>query len=126
MKRYIRSHAFALVDEFMKYHEDFDNYHRNPSGFDNMYKILSKYGSEDEDVDEVFNRASKEDQLKMIELIKPCPKFGQDGYAKFLYNQALDGAVTNASRDYCKGVVDMMKALLAEGYIVNEDEFEED
>ena len=36
-----------------------------------MYDILSQYRTEDEDVDIIFQRAPKEDQIKMINLITP-------------------------------------------------------
>ena len=61
----------TLLDEFMSYHEDPDNYRSNESGFEKMYEILDKYGTEDEDVDEVFDRATEADQIRMINLIKP-------------------------------------------------------
>ena len=62
----------SLVDTFMKYHEDADNYRSNTNGFDKMYKILKKYVvMPDENVDEIFLRAPEEDQKKMIELITP-------------------------------------------------------
>ena len=63
--------ASSLLDEFMKYHEDLNNYENNRSGFDKMYEILDKYGTENEDVDTVFVRAPYQDQKRMIELIKP-------------------------------------------------------
>ena len=63
--------ASSLVDEFMKYHEDVDNQYNNEYGFQEMYKILEKYGHENEPVDKVFVRAPEDDQKRMIELIKP-------------------------------------------------------
>lgn len=60
----------TLLDEFMAYHEDPDNYRTNEAGFEKMYEILDKYGTEDEDVDEIFNRASEADQIRMVNLIK--------------------------------------------------------
>ena len=63
--------ASSLVDEFMKYHEDEDNHYNNEYGFHEMYKILEKYGHENEPVDKVFVRAPEDDQKRMIELIKP-------------------------------------------------------
>lgn len=119
MKRYIKA---SKVSEFLKYYEDADNYSRNPDGFDKMYDILSKYGDENETVDVVFERATPEDQDKMIELIKPELKFGQDGYARKLYHDALEGNVTNGNAEYCQGIVDTIEALMAEGW-VDEDAF---
>lgn len=60
-----------LTEVFLKYHEDADNFRANQSGFDAMYEILSKYGDIDEYVDEVFKRAPREEQLKMVSLITP-------------------------------------------------------
>ena len=60
-----------LTEVFLKYHEDADNFRANQSGFDAMYEILSKYGDPDEYVDEVFKRAPREEQLKMVSLITP-------------------------------------------------------
>ena len=63
--------ASSLVDEFMKYHEDADNQYNNEYGFREMYKILNKYGDENESVDKVFVRAPEAEQKRMIKLIKP-------------------------------------------------------
>lgn len=60
-----------LLELFLKYHEDNDNYIDNPEAFDRMYKILDKYGDEDEDVNKIFVRAPYEDQVKMVNLITP-------------------------------------------------------
>ena len=60
-----------LLELFLKYHEDNDNYIDNKEAFDRMYKILDKYGDEDEDVNKVFVRAPYEDQVKMVNLITP-------------------------------------------------------
>ena len=65
----------SLVDIFMQYHEDSSNYHNNPEGYDSVYAILDKYGSEDEDVDEVFLRASEDEQKEMIDLIRPRDEY---------------------------------------------------
>lgn len=63
--------ASTKVDEFMRYHEDPDNYGINSGSFDRMYSILDKYGDASEDVDVVFRRATEEDQDRMIDLIRP-------------------------------------------------------
>lgn len=55
----------------MKYHEDENNHYNNEYGFSEMYKILDKYGDENESVDKVFVRAPEAEQKRMIELIKP-------------------------------------------------------
>lgn len=120
MKKYVRA---TRVDEFMKYHEDPDNYASNNDGFDKMYDILNKYGTENEDVDAVFKRATPEDQKRMIELIKPGYKYGQQGYARDLYYKALECDLDNA--EYCRGVVDAIEALFAEGW-VDEQNFRTD
>lgn len=59
------------LDEFIEYHDDPDNFRENEAGFNAMYDILSKYGSEDEDVDVVFERASDADKKAMLDLIRP-------------------------------------------------------
>lgn len=122
MKKIIKA---SLVSDFMRYHEDRDNYASNNAGFDKMYDILNKYGDEDEDVDVVFKRAPREDQLKMIELIKPHSKYGTKQYAREMYYNALEGDIENASGEYCQGVVDAIDALFAGGWL-REDEFRTD
>lgn len=76
MKKYVKSSSDSnsLLDEFMRYHEDPDNYEKNRDGFDKVYSILDKYGTENENVDEVFVRAPENVQRRMIELIKPKDK----------------------------------------------------
>lgn len=73
MKKYVKSSSDSnsLVDEFIRYHEDRDNYENNRDGFDKVYSILDKYGTENENVDEVFVRAPENVQRRMIELIRP-------------------------------------------------------
>lgn len=61
----------SMTQEFMKYHDSAENYHSNKDGFNQMYTILDQYGSDDEDVDVVFDRATEEDKKRMLELIKP-------------------------------------------------------
>lgn len=120
MKTQIRA---SLESEFLRYHEDDDNYARNQAGFDAMYDILSKYGSEEERVDEVFKRATLEDQQKMVELITPGPRHpGDRGYAQKLYYDALEGEY---GTEYGRGMVDAIEALMAEGWI-SESEFRTD
>jgi len=69
MKRYIRS---SLVDEFLKYHEDGENYNRNPEGFNKVYDILDKYTDDlNEPVDVTFVKATPKDQMRMVSLIRP-------------------------------------------------------
>lgn len=113
----------SLVDTFMKYHEDIDNAYRNEAGFDKMYRILDKYGDENESVDVVFQRATPEDQKEMIKLITPGTRYpGEKGYAQKMYYDALEGEY---GREYGKGIVDAIEALFAEGWI-KEDEFRTD
>ena len=117
--------ASTKLDEFMRYHEDPNNYPSNEDGFNKMYDILNEYGTENEDVDVVFKRATPEDQDKMIALIKPRPKFGSKEYARKLYYDALEGSIENASSDYCSGVEDAIEALFAGGWL-DENEFRTD
>ena len=107
----------SKLSTFLKYHEDPNNYNNNESGFDKMYKILNKYGDEEESVDVVFPRATPEDQDRMIELIKPGYKFGQKGYAQDMYYKALECEIENADPEYCNGVSDFFDALVAEGWL---------
>ena len=67
----MKKQAKDLVDIFMEYHEDPENWRNNRIGFDRMYEILMEYGDEDEYVDEVFKRAPVEKQREMIDLIQP-------------------------------------------------------
>ena len=119
MKRYVKA---SLADEFERYHEDRDNYLNNPDGFDRMYDILNQYAEdENEDVREAFKRAPIEDQRRMVDLIKPQPKFGSREYPREMYYRALDCDIDNASAEYCKGVVDAIEALFAGGWVSEED-----
>ena len=117
MKRMIKA---SLLSDFTRYHEDADNYHSNPEGFDAMYDILNQYGSDEEDVREVFKRAPYEVQVKMVDLIKPRPKFGSREYARQLYRDALDNNLDDGNVDYCQGVVDAVDALIAGGWFSGE------
>ena len=117
MKRYVKA---SLVDEFLKYHDDETNYYNNEEGFNKMYDILEKYDDSNgnDTVDVAFRKAPLEEQLEMIELIKPSPKLGQDGYAREFYQKAVNedfGDDTN--RDYCEGVRDAFEALFEERII---------
>ena len=109
--------ANSLVDTFMKYHEDEYNYANNPSGFDKMYAILEKYGDESEDVGTVFQRATPEDQQKMIKFITPNIP-GVTGYSASLYQGAL---MQDRPTYYEQGLLDAFQALLDEGLISEED-----
>ena len=65
-----------LVDKFMEYHEYPGNYDDNMEAFDKVYDMLDTYAKEDENpdnmtVDELFVRAPRSEQEKMIKLIKP-------------------------------------------------------
>ncbi len=117
----------SKLSTFLKYHEDEDNYAANPDGFDKMYSILEKYDNSNgnDPVDIPFQKATPEDQDRMIALIKPGYKFGQKGYAQDMYYRALDMDIDNADPEYCKGVVDAIEALFAEGWI-DENKFRTD
>lgn len=126
MKRAIKA---SKVDEFLKYHEDPLNYDKNPEGFDKMYEILDKYGNENEDVGDVFERASAEDQDRMINLIKPKILSLKDKeYAKKLYQGALNGRLPDElgydeySGEYLNGIKDTIDILFEGGWL-NESDF---
>lgn len=59
MKRYIRSES--LVDTFLRYHDDPNNYPNNEDNFDKMYAILEKYDDSNgnDTVDVAFNKATR-------------------------------------------------------------------
>lgn len=107
----------SLEEKFLRYHDDVSNYQRNERGFNAMYEILKKYGNDSETVDIPFRRASREDQLKMIELITPKLEEGNSGYAKLLLEEAKTGYINGepVSKDYCDGIISFYEALSAEG-----------
>lgn len=129
MKKYIKA---SKVDLFLKYHDDENNYYNNKNNFDRMYSILEKYDDSNgnDPVDVAFEKATPEDQDRMLALITPQPKLGQSGYALRLYNYVIDPRHSSdtyfehLSSDYCLGVADMVKALIAEGYL-DPTEFED-
>lgn len=129
MKRVIK--ASSKVDTFLLYHDDEQNWEKNQDGFIEMYKILDKYDDSNGNntVDVAFEKATPEDQDKMIALITPKARFGQKGYARRLVRYAedprgsADTFFEHLSNDYCEGVVDVVKAMIAEG-LIDEDYFE--
>ena len=88
MKKYVKSSSDlnSLVDEFIRYHEDPDNYEKNRDGFDKVYSILDKYGTENENVDEVFVRAPENVQRRLVDLIRPKDNI----YAEDINIQSFD------------------------------------
>jgi len=111
MKRMITA---SLLDTFMKYHEDADNYSRNRDGFDKMYEILDHYGNENEDVDVVFSRATPADQERMVQLIKPDPEVGSVEWFQNLYHSNVIEKLNG--RQYAEGFSDALFALSEMGY----------
>ena len=123
MKKVIK--AASLLDKFLEYHDDENNMMGNESGFNRMYAILDKYDDSNgrDTVDIPFMKATPEDQRKMVELITPGPRRpGDKGYAQKLYYDALEGEY---GKEYGRGMVDAIEALMAEGWI-NESEFRTD
>lgn len=112
MKRMITA---SLLDTFMKYHEDEDNYSRNRDGFDKMYEILNHYGNEDEDVDVVFSRATPADQERMVALINPGPEVGSVDWFRDLYHRNVIEKMNG--RQYAEGFQDALFALSELGYV---------
>lgn len=88
MKKYVKSSSDSnsLLDEFLRYHEDPDNYEKNRDGFDKVYSILDKYGTENETVDEVFVRAPENVQRRLVDLIRPKDNI----YAEDINIQSFD------------------------------------
>lgn len=125
MKKVIK--AASLLDKFLEYHDDENNWTTNRNGFDKMYAILEKYDDSNgnDTVDVAFMKATPEDQQKMVELITPGPRHpGERGYAKLFYNKVISGDYEDVSYDYIDGVQDLFSALVQEGYI-NAADFEE-
>lgn len=72
MKRVINA-ASQRAEEFGRLHDSAD-YHDHVQTFDKIYNILDKYGSENEGVHEVFDKASPEDQDTLMKLVKSMHK----------------------------------------------------
>ena len=114
--------ASTKLDEFMRYFTNEHNEVNNQNGFDRMYDILSKYEDmsknpdELENVDVVFERATPEDQDRMIELIRPFPEEGTIEAARQLYYDALE-----SNDEYSQGVKDAFAALIDCGLIHRSD-----
>lgn len=66
MKRYIRASS-ASAQRFGDLH-DSGNYEKYRAVYDEIYEILEQYGTENDNVDIVFDRASKEDQRRLMQL----------------------------------------------------------
>lgn len=114
MKKYIK--AKSLVDTFLKYHDDMDNYRSQEGNFDKAYEILDKYGdSDDYDVREAFLKANPDEQNEIVRLITPKAKYGEKGYSKVLYTNAKGN--TSGDIMYNQGIVRPFESLAKEGYI---------
>ena len=66
----------SLVDTFLRYHDDAENYKNQEVNYDELYDRLSKYAKpgenpEDMNVDELFVRATPAEQAYMVRLISP-------------------------------------------------------
>lgn len=118
MKKYVKSSSDSnsLLDEFMRYHEDFDNYRKNRDGFDKVYSILDKYGTENETVDEVFVRAPENIQRRLVDLIRPkdninIQSFDLDSIMKDKVQRRIYGKMLNLVDDavepWLQGVLDL-------------------
>lgn len=114
MKKYIR--AKSLVDIFLDYHDDMDNYHSQEGNFEKAYEILDKYeDSDDYDIRQAFLKADPDDQNEIIRLITPKAKYGEKGYSKLLYTDAKEN--TSGNTMYNQGIVRAFESLAKEGYI---------
>ena len=120
MKRYIRSES--LVDTFLRYHDDPNNYAHNEDGFDQMYAILEKYDDSNgnDTVDVAFNKATREDQLKMIELINPEAKKRSKDEARAEFSEKL-GRCYARRNGYDDGFMDAVDLLEELGLINTKD-----
>lgn len=66
----------SLVDTFIQYHDDEENYNHQAMNYDKLYDMLNAYAKpgenpEDMDVDKLFVRAPETEQRAMIALIDP-------------------------------------------------------
>lgn len=66
----------SLVDTFLQYHDDEENYKHQDMNYDKLYDMLNAYAKpgenpEDMDVDKLFVRAPETEQRAMIALIDP-------------------------------------------------------
>lgn len=118
MKKYVNSSSDSnfLLDEFMRYHEDPDNYEKNRDGFDKVYSILDKYGTENETVDEVFVRVPENVQRRLVDLIRPkdninIQSFDLDSIMKDKVQRRIYGKMLNLVDDavepWLQGVLDL-------------------
>jgi hypothetical protein len=61
-----------LIEQFMSIHEKPST--RFNKNLKKVYEMLDKYGTEKEDVDKVFNRATLKEKLEMVKLLKEGSK----------------------------------------------------
>ena len=98
--------ASSDSEKFLAWHDDPNNY--SEDRFDRIYAILDKYGTEDELVDEIFERATTEDQCKLLELAKPVATSGSAQYIIEKYREAYN----NPNDDYFNGWLDAINAMI--------------
>lgn len=114
MKRQVT--ASSMSEEFLKWHDDENNYHQHPEDYDKVYTILNKYGDESESVDEVFEKASYEDQREMLRLIKPKKQDAQYGTIEYVIsNYHAAHAHDLYEPAYADGWADAVDALIDAG-----------
>lgn len=114
MKKVIKA---SRASEFARLYNSGD---ASPNAYRAIDNILFQYGDENEDIRDVFERASELEQDKMLALIKPHLRLGQRGYSAQLYRQALRGDIEG--EEYCDGISDMIHALITEG-LLDKNEF---
>ena len=60
----------SLAEQFIKFHDNIDNYKAKAEAFNSVYSILDKYGDATESVDVQFAKATLDEQQHMIELLR--------------------------------------------------------
>jgi len=97
----------SLVDTFVRYHDDPENYDHQRVNYDELYDKLSKYAKpgenpEDMNVDELFVRATPAEQEAMVRLISPSNWQDDEDLDsacnKRRFNSARRATKTNSSR----------------------------
>ena len=102
----------SLVDTFLRYHDDAENYKNQEVNYEELYDRLSKYAKpgenpEDMYVDELFVRATPAEQVSMVRLISPSnwdDDFDDElnsACNKRRFNSARKSMRTNANRQRC-------------------------
>lgn len=115
MKRVVKANNVSnseLLETFLRYHDNPDNYAHNRNGFDDMYEILEKYddSNKEDTVDVAFLKAPLADQIKMVELITPHKATFKEWYYDICQMKRIPDS-------YQDGFRDAVEALIKEGLL---------